>query len=207
MKKYLTIILIFILCCCGQNKKTEMENINNVVTVNIDTLSTELIINSFKEFRESIYQGNITKVKTFINFPIINENNEIWYLAYSGNDKALEKLSEKTLPFPEKEFDKNFENIFPNTFIKSILKIKSEILFDRGEFETIVQKEGKTEYKTFANYNKKEKTLILNVLYETLIIINDGEDDFTEKSEQSIIYYFDITVDNKIKFKQIRMAG
>ena len=38
---------------------------------------------------------------------------------------------------PESEFDKHFDKIFTKLFISGILKIKSEILFKKGEYETI----------------------------------------------------------------------
>ena len=46
-------------------------------------------------------------MKTFIDFPIYNENNEIWYLENIADEEFLKKLTEKITPFPESEFDNN----------------------------------------------------------------------------------------------------
>lgn len=64
-------------------------------------------------------------MKSFIEFPVLNEGNEIWYLVYDGKESSLNLLTDKLKPFNEKDFDKYFDKLFPKTFIRSILKLKT----------------------------------------------------------------------------------
>jgi hypothetical protein len=217
MNKHLLVVLTVHLISCGQHKSNiveeesspikkserKIENVNETAVVN-DTANW---LNRFRDFRSALYRGDKLKVKTFIDFPIYNPNNEIWYLASGADDKSLELLSDKIKPFTEKEFDKNYDKIFPRTFINSILKIKTEILLNKGEYETDELIEEKTAYKIYATYDRKTNTLILNLASKTPITVNDGENDIIENSEFNVIYYFDIEMNNVLKFKQVRMAG
>ena len=213
MLKSLTIILMFTFLSCGHDKINSNKNNQNVT----DTLavkshteknnSSTSWINNFKDFRNAVYHGDKLKVKTFIDFPIYNDNNEIWYLTNGGNEKSLEMLNDIVKPFPESEFDKYYNKIFTTTFIKSILKIKTEILVSKGYYETIELKDKETAYKTYASFDKKTNILTLNLAYETPIIVNDGENDIVENSEYNVIYYFEIKNNKELKFKQLRIAG
>lgn len=88
-----------------------------------------------------------------------------------------------------------------------MLKIKSEILFNKGEYETIELTEKNNKYKIYANYYKKSNEIVLNLATESLIKVNDGENDIIEKLEFNVIYYFKVENGKNIKFKQIRIAG
>jgi hypothetical protein len=78
---------------------------------------------------------------------------------------------------------------------------------NKGEYETDELIEEKTAYKIYATYDRKTNTLILNLASKTPITVNDGENDIIENSEFNVIYYFDIEMNNVLKFKQVRMAG
>ena len=207
--KNLSIILVYLFISCNQNaeKKTVPETKENIESsktkkINIEPqVETDILIKSFKEFRNAIYQRDLVKVKEFIDFPIYNENNEIWYLENIADDEDL-LSADKIIPFPETKFDKHYDKIFSNHFLRSILKIKTEILFNEGEFETIELTDKDTKFKIYANY--KENELILNLATEIPIKENDGEN---EETGHNVIYYFKIENGKNLKFKQIRMAG
>ncbi len=163
-------------------------------------------IQEFRNFRAAVYEQDKNKVKLFIDFPIMNENNEIWYLVYGENEKALKLLSDKPKPFTEKDFDKYFDKIFTKHFVKTILKLKTEELFKKGETETIELNDGKaTSYKMYAIYDKANKTLSLNLASNTVQKDTSGE--ILDGGEFNVIYYFNIPQTGKIKFYQVRIAG
>ena len=213
--KSLSIILIFLFISCKQNaeKKSVTEIKENLKTSNTEDKNIEpkvkinTSIESFKEFRNAVYQKDKVKVKTFIDFPIYNENNEIWYLEGIADEKFLKKITDKITPFTETEFDKHYDKIFTTCFVKAILKIKSEILFKNGEYETIELTKDETKYKIYATYDKINKGITLNLDMETPIKLNDGENDLIETAEYNIFYIFKIEDGKNIKFKQIRIAG
>ncbi|NHM02841.1 hypothetical protein [Flavobacterium difficile] len=213
--KSLSILLIFLFISCKQNeeKKSLPEKKDNFKISKTENINIEpktdinILIENFRDFRNAVYQKNKVKVKRFIDFPIYNENNEIWYLENIANEEFLKKLTEKITPFPESEFDKHFDKIFTKLFISGILKIKSEILFNEGEYETIELTEKNTKYKIYANYYKKSNEIVLNLTTVSPIKVNDGENEIIEKSEYNVIYYFKIENGENIKFKQIRIAG
>jgi hypothetical protein len=90
-------------------------------------------VNNFREFRTALFERDKTKAKAFFEFPLKNEGNEIWYLAYSNNEKAIDKLNTTAKPFTEKDFDKYFYTIFPDRLIKYLLKITMDELYRKGK--------------------------------------------------------------------------
>jgi hypothetical protein len=139
------LLLFAFIFCIAQNTEAQSMQKND----------TTKWIESFREFREAIYQNNMEKVKSFIDFPIMNENNEIWYLVYDDNEQQISKLADSTKPLTEKDFDNNFDKIFDSKFINAILKIKTNELYKNKNFETTEFKEDSTTYKMFANFDDK----------------------------------------------------
>ncbi|HTQ64060.1 MAG TPA: hypothetical protein VMI12_04645 [Puia sp.] len=161
-------------------------------------------VENFRQFRQAIYQRDKAKAKSFVDFPILNYNNEIWYLAYDQNDKLIRKLPESVKPFTEQDFDKYFDKIFSKRFINCLLKIKTDELYKTGEFNTpsFDDSASGTMYEINATFDKSENTIVL-ILYSQA----DHTDDNEDSGEFSIDYYFTITKNGHIKFKQIRIAG
>ena len=58
-------------------------------------------VNSFREFRNAVYHHDKKKTKQFIDFPIMNYGNEIWYLVYMGDDKKTNQIEDNIKPFTE----------------------------------------------------------------------------------------------------------
>jgi len=207
----LVILLLSILSCNESNLNRSNKSYLETTLIQIDSkekYDTLTWINSFRIFQDAIYQRDIEKVKGFFNFPIMNQSNEIWYLVYEGNIESIKLLSDEIKPFTEKDFELYFDKIFPQTFVRSINKIKSEELFKIGETESIELKEGKTTYKAYATYSKESKTLTLNLAFNTPIKTIDGEgQEIEEPGEYNIIYIFNVLDRSGIKFKQIRLAG
>src|SRR5882724_4180110 len=70
-------------------------------------------IQDFRNFRDAVYKNDRVVVKSFINFPIMNDNNEIWSLVHDGNEKGAQLMSaDKIKPFAEKDFDRYYGKIF-----------------------------------------------------------------------------------------------
>jgi hypothetical protein len=203
MKKVLTFISFIALMSCGQKNATEHTTTDTLAkTQHVESkIEKANWIDAFRAFRTAVFQGEKQKVKRFFKFPIRNENNEIWYLAYGNDEKSLQNLASEIVPFTEADFDKYYDKIFPKTFIKSILKIKTDSLFLKSEYQTIQLYDGSTAYSVSATHDKTEKQLVLSVSYQT-----PARSKEEENTEYNMIYYFDI-VENTIQFKQIRMAG
>jgi len=147
-------------------------------------------------------------VKSFIEFPVLNEGNEIWYLVYDGKESSLNLLTDKLKPFNEKDFDKYFDKLFPKTFIRSILKLKTVELFTKGKCETIELKEGSITYKTYAVFDSKENTLTLSMAYYDTIKATDGNgQEIQDPVEYNVIYIFNVLKNGQLKFSQIQLAG
>lgn len=162
-------------------------------------------IAGFTQFREAVFRKERAKVKAFFRFPVMNEGNEIWYVAYGNDDKKISRLPSKTKPFTAADFDKYYDNLISKSFTTALLKIKSGELFKKGTTETIEFKEDKnTTYKMYATVDEDGKVLSLNLAFNTIEKDENGE--VLDGGESNIIYQFRIT-GNKIIFKQIRIAG
>jgi hypothetical protein len=206
MKKLTFIFLIISLISCSENQ--EKKNIKSTHQDSAIITKPGLLendkqnwIQNFKDFRVAIYQHDINKAKRFCKFPILNENNQIWYLIYK--DSAFN--SDRIIPFTEQDFEKYFNKLFSPRFIASILKIKSDSL-NNGEYKTKEFREDKsTTYGMVANFDKKESTLELNLWSNSIIKDENGE--VQDGGEFSILYEFRIKEDGSLIFRQVKVAG
>jgi uncharacterized beta-barrel protein YwiB (DUF1934 family) len=207
MKKltFVFLIISFISCTENQEKKNaQSAHQDSAILTKPGLLKNDKQnwIQNFKDFRDAIYQHDINRAKKFCNFPILNENNQIWYLIYK--DAAFN--SDRIIPFTEQDFEKYFNKLFSRRFITSILKIKSDSVNNSGEYKTKEFTEDKsTTYGMVANFDKKESTLELNLWSNSIIKDENGE--VQDGGEFSIIYEFSIKEDGSLIFKQVKVAG
>lgn len=170
------------------------------------TADTVTWIEDFKLFRTAIYQNDIAKVKTYFKFPVLNSNNEIWYLVLPESHLSKGKFSgNKIVPFNEKDLVQHYNKIFPKKFIKSILKIRTDELYKKGYVETAEQRDSTAKYTMYATYDKQSGLLSLNLAYNSMI--KNEEDGSTDVEESNVIYYFTVQKNGKLFFKEIRLAG
>src|SRR5688500_4522049 len=100
------IIVIGFIISCGNNSTGILHNKpeNNHTEKKHQGTDTVKWIDNFRAFRDAIYQKDKEKAKQFIDFPIMNANNEIWYLVYVGVEKKISSLSDMIKPFTENDF-------------------------------------------------------------------------------------------------------
>jgi len=189
----------------AQTKQSNLNTDSVKIVIPFKQKDTTYWVDNFRQFRDAIFHRDKTKAKAFFNFPIKDESNEIWYLAYSENDKSIDKLGNIAKPFTEVDFDKYFDNIFSKNFVKSLLQIKVDELYKKGTFDTSELKDSSTTCILLSSYDKTEHSLQLNLNSNTPI--NDDKGQPIEAGEFSIIYYFEITKQGHIKFKKIMLAG
>jgi hypothetical protein len=161
-------------------------------------------VDNFRQFRDALSKNDKTKAKEFLDLPFQNEGNEIWYLAYSDNEKATDKLNENVKPFTEKDFDKYFNKIFTKQLVKCLLKIKTDDLYKNGKSESPEIKDSSATYKLYVTFDKTDKTIELNLAIKTPYKISDTE---YEAGESNFIYRFRILKNGHIKLKRILIAG
>lgn len=150
---------------------------------------------NFLELKKAIITGDRKTLKSFIDFPIKNKGNEIWYLADS---KLVMEIDPKEIkPFTESDYEKYFSSIFSLDLRKTFEKLNVEEFFSNNtasspEIEVVEDTKSKLE----ASYDKAAQKLTLTVLSRR-----------QESFEFAVIYEFDITADQKIKFRQVYVAG
>jgi len=196
---------------CFENKTIDTpgnDTINSKmapILTSAQTIGT-LWIESFREFRNAVFQSNKYKAKEYFNFPVLNVNNEIWYLTTDYDLRGDIFITDSLKPFTDKDFDKFFYKIFPTNFVKAFLKVKTDELYKKGETETVELTDGKaTTFKIIASIDKENKTLELNFASNTIRKSTNGE--ILDGGEFNIMYQFNILEIKFIKFKQIRLAG
>lgn len=200
------IVMVFSLPVLAQTKQANLKTDSIKLSIPFKQKDTTYWIANFREFRDAIFQKNKKKAKAFLDFPLKNERNEIWYLIYDHDDKkAIEKLQNTIKPFTEADFEKHFETIFSENFVKSLLKIKTDELYEKGIYETPEIKENETIYIIYSNFNRTKKTLELNFALKTEY--NDSNGELVDGGEFSVIYCFVITKQGHIKLKEVRIAG
>jgi hypothetical protein len=196
---------IAVLFCLTTFAETNTKNIDIDSTKKpLKQKDTSYWVHNLKQFRAALYIKDKSTAKEFVDFPFKNQGNEIWYLAYSNNEKALDKLNKNVKPFTEKDFDKYFDAIFSNHFIKCLLRIKADELYKSCKSESPVYTDGLNTYILYATYHKAKQMLVLNFATKTAYKISETE---YETGETNFIYQFVVLKNGFIKLKRIEIAG
>lgn len=208
--KHLQAFVAFaLLISCGNNatqpartSRPAMKENTQIETAQLApaTSDTAKWIDSFREFRDAVYQRKKEKIKSFIEFPIASH--EIWYLV--GDDSKTNVPTDENIPFTENDFDKHFPKLFFKEFLNCLLKVKTEELYKSGEYQTPAIKDSTTTYVLYCTVDKTNNTLSLNLNSNSRVDIGNGE---YESREGSTIYIFAILPNGKIMLKNLQMAG
>lgn len=199
---YILVLVSGLYSCNNGSSGSDHQTTIDSTKAGIDTLNSSWI-EDFREFRNAVYFGNISKVKTYFKFPISDEYNGIWAIAQSDWTKSNDST---IIPFTEKHFDKYYNMLFTKEFIKSILKIKSEELFLKNSSSSgLFVQDSITNYMMTASVDKTDKILHLVLLFDTEI--KDESGDSMDGGESGIGYIFIIQNNGRLLFKGIQLAG
>lgn len=197
MKIFVTIFCTIILLSCTdlkqKEKTSDMGSQPSTDRFNMEDqyVDSSLLHKQFIELKNAITSNNRNALKSFIEFPIKNKGNEIWYIADSRLVMEIEPKPIK--PFTESDFDKYFSSLFALDLRETLNELDTDTLFATGKSATPeIEVVKNTKSKLEANYNNNSKTITL-----TLISILQHNSKFT------IAYEFDLTSDKKLKFKNI----
>lgn len=160
-------------------------------------------INDFKNFRTAVYENDIAKQKTYFNFPVNADTTQIWDAVY---DQADETTRPSTFPsvFTTADYDKYHQGIFNDNFVKSLLKVDSEQLSNKGEYTTPKLNNGKESFYMMAYYDKATTTLQLTLSYPGG---TDEQGDYVSEGEYALIYIFKVDDNKYLRFDKILSAG
>jgi hypothetical protein len=200
--KILNIIIgAFISLSCTnstQNKPstdpTSQQSTNNSKTVGQSSDSSKWTDN-FLKLKKAISTGDRNAVKSFIDFPIKNKGNEIWYLADS---KLVMEIDPKEIkPFTEVDFDKYFSSIFAFDLRKTLEKLNDEEFFKTNkstspEIEVVKDSKSKLE-ASFDNSKHKITLALVTTLSEQA------------NSKFTVYYQFDVLNNQNIKFREVHV--
>ena len=198
------ISLTFCLTTFAQTSQTNLKLDSTKTLVQFKQKDTIYWVDNFRQFRDALYKNDKSKVKEFLDLPFKNDGNDIWYIAYSDNEKATDKLDENVKPFTDNDFDKYFDKIFTKQLIKCFLKIKTDELYENGKSESPEIKDSLTTYKLYVIFDKTDKTIELNLATKTPYKISDTE---YEAGESNFIYRFKILKNGHVKLTRILIAG
>ena len=151
--------------------------------------SSEDVVNNFKEFRQAIYQNDLKKVKSFINFPF--KSKDAFYLI--DENTSNEKLTEQ-------DFDKFHSKIFDKMFLQAILKVNTLELLEKGITTTQNLKLENETFRMTVSFEKPD-ALILILSSETNV------KDLDWKAEHNRAYEFNVLDKGEIKLNNISLAS
>ena len=203
--KLFSTLLFGALCLTTSAQTKPAIPVSDSLNIEFKQKDTSNWVYNFRQLREALYQREKSKAKVFFDFPFMNQGNEIWYVAYSGDEKAMDKIGTTEKPFTEKDFDKYFDKIFSRQFIKCLLAIKTDELYKNGTSESPELKDSATTYVLYATYNKPDRTIELNLATKTSYKVQDSDE--YDMGESNFIYYFQILDNRHIKFKKLLIAG
>jgi hypothetical protein len=203
-----TTILALSSCEANNTRKDMPQTLEQTSTTlpskqNIDAKALE---ENFRRFRDAVYRNDKEAMAGFIDFPIMNEGNEIWYLVYGGDESRLSQLTEKIRPFTEKDFYAHSDRLFPAEFVQGILKIKAAALCRGESVETTeLRKDSLTMFLMSGSVDFASASLHLAL--NTTEKVKDETGEQQDDIEFSVMYEFNITDSGRIRLKQVRLAG
>ena len=166
-----------------------------------------MLMQEFTSFRNAVYQGNIRTTKSFMKFPVMNTNNDIWYVVLNEQEQQFRKInSKKIIPFTEADLTLYYRKIFPKAFVVSLLKINTDTLFKKGSASSMANSEDSiTNYSMDVFYDKEVGRLSLNLFYRRQM--KDGYGNDVRGDENNVIYNFNINPNGRLVFSHIRIAA
>ena len=173
---------------------TSQQDTSNSTTLGQSSDSRKWTDN-FLELKKAITTGDRKAVKSFIEFPIKNKGNEIWYLADS---KLVMEISPKEIkPFIEADFDKYFSSIFTLDSRKTLEKLNVEEFFKTNkstspEIEVVKGSKSKLEASFDNSKHKITLALVTNLTEQA-------------NSKFTIYYQFDVLNNQNIKFGEVHV--
>lgn len=203
-KEYMVMVLTATLLCCvvACNLPANNDPLEEKQDAEMTTLKQE-----FTNFRNAVYQGNIRATKSFMQFPVMNTNNDIWYMVLNEQEQQFRKInSQKIIPFTEADLTLYYRKIFPKAFVISLLKINTDTLFKKGSASSRANAEDSiTNYSMDVFYDKEVGRLSLNLFYRRQM--KDGYGNDVRGDENNVIYNFNIKRDGRLLFNHIRIAA
>jgi len=198
--------MLFLVSCGSDsgNKKDESPSVDSISQDSLTKNNAPDLAEQFRDFRDALYQHKIAQAKVFFDFPVLNPNNEVWI--YIKRNEGIENAYTDTKPklFSDTDFEKHFNALFPERFIRCLLKVKSDELFQTGKFDTEEILEDDFLDRIYATFDQKTGELLLNHYSEDIPGPED-EDDWA--IEFNANYYFHVDKQGALKFVKIRLAG
>jgi hypothetical protein len=160
-------------------------------------------IDDFRNFRNAVNDKDIAKLKRYFNFPLNADSTQIWYAVFD-TEAELKKVRNGAGLFSEMDFERYSPKIFRSAFVRSLLKIKSAKLFDKGEYNSPEFDDKDGHYYMIATFDKDSQTLSLNLAY-----LNGRDENgvYVSEGEHNTIYDFDIIDHKYLRFKRVMIAG
>lgn len=196
------IVFTSLLISCHSRIENRNELVTDSTSISTET-SSALCISKFEQFREAVSNKDIVKLKSYFDFPMDTEGEEIWYVVL---DSAEYQNRDGNFPmlFTENDFDIYHQKLFPDYFITGLMKLNANEIFTTGESETKRYEQKHIQYKMSASLDTSENLLTLNLASEADIYIGKEE---IQKMESNLIYYFQFSEDCRLKFIRMLIAG
>jgi hypothetical protein len=196
------IVFTSLLISCQSRIETSNELVTDTTGTSAEVFSTSCI-RKFEQFREAVSKKDNVKLKSYFNFPLDTEGEEIWYVVldsaeYENKDGNFARL------FTENDFDIYHQKLFPDYFITGLMKLNTKEIFTAGESETKRYEQKNIRYKMSASLDTSENLLTLNLASEADVFT--GKDEI-HKMESNLIYYFHLSKDCRLKFIRMLIAG
>jgi len=200
-------IMILLSSCVGKSSK-ERQSTNQPEAkiegkTEVGYALTNTWIDDLENLRTAVSKGDLEKMKTYFNFPLVNDTTQIWSAVYDGVEEDKRPKVYKEL-FTEDDFKDQYTSLFNEPFIKTIRRVDLDKLYKTKECVTDEIKGKLESYHMVANFDKLTAMLQLSVVFAGEL---DEEGNAISETEHAIIYFFKINDDKYLKFDKILFAG
>lgn len=192
---FICLTLLGIISCGNTTQNDSSKKVANQTNKSSLTTDSSSWQDNFLKLSAAISNGDRQAVKSFIDFPIKNKGNEIWFL---GDSRLVMEISRKEIkPFTESDYDKYFSSIFAIDLRKTLEKLNVQEFFQTNKStspEIVVVEDSKSKLEATYDVTLHQITLVLVTTLTSL-----------ENSKFTIYYYFEVLKDQQIKFRQVHV--
>jgi|GEM_PF-2192008 len=203
----LALVAILLLNACNEQSRKDSshsteKDANKMARRSADTIVTTYI-DDFENFKNAIYKQDVTKMKTFFDFPLRADTTQIWEAIYDNMDQGKRP---ETIPvtFTSEDFEKNHKYLFNDAFVQSLQKIDGKQLYEQGEFTTAKTSTQDQSFYMLAHFDNSIRSLQLSLMYSGW---KDENGEEMSEGESAIIFFFKVTTTNHLVFDKVLFAG
>lgn len=156
-------------------------------------------VGSWNHFKRALKEADIQQSASFFNFPISQEDNDLWLLATRFNNKADSLLGGGPKEFTRTDFENYYDGIFPKPLRSFIQQVNASVLLKTRilKLEPLQELDTTHLFKIELSLNNNE----IYMHYEHKFPVHG------DTISQLVLYTMVVNPEERLKFSAIQIAN